>query len=224
MGHTETTSGAVLPTGPKSSDERCTRASNPIFVTALRWMLFVAVGLNGCISRATYPASWPKQVRQAADRCEPIRGSFENVGSWAVSHEMDERLLAGLFFPLGSGDPISAHQARRDVTHVTFSDGEEGNLMVTGWIGREPRFERLLTPADLACDRGKWVFRDATWEVEGAVGAAARVSSRYQIAIVEDGSLIMEQRELGAGVLFMILPIGTKATTWLRFVPARAGT
>lgn len=199
------------------------RACAPIdvFLAAAVCALFASVGLGGCVSRTGYPASWPSRTLQATDRCEPIRGSFENVGAWAMADERDERLLAGLLFPLGNGEPMSRHQDRRDVTHVTFDGIDETNVTVRGWVGTAARFERQLAAPELSCDEGRWVLRSTTWEVEGAVGAAARVSSRYEMAIAQDGSLVMEQRELGAGVIFMIVPIGTKASSWLRFPPAR---
>jgi hypothetical protein len=85
------------------------------------WVLLGGVGLSGCSTQTVYPASWPTLISQTTDHCEPLRGSFENVGSWAVSQDMDERLLAS---------------------------------------------------ADLACEKGHWMFRHATWEVEGSVAAA----------------------------------------------------
>jgi len=202
------------------------RAGIPIDVrfTFVLVALFGTLCLGGCISHTPYPASWPSHGRQPTDHCEPMLGSFENVGSWAASQDMDERLLAGLFFPLRSGEPMTNHQERRDVTHVTFDDCGNGDVMVTGWISHERRFERLLTTQDLACQQGYWIFRDSGWEVEGSVGAVGRVSSRYEIALAEDGSLIMKQNELGGGVIFMIVPIGTKATTWLKFAPLRVST
>ena len=175
--------------------------SSPSSGCAAPILMLAALGLCGCVSTADYPAAWPTQSHPPVEACEPLRGSFQNLGTWAVSDEIDERILASLFFPLGQDEPTAHEQDRRDVTHVTFDAGETGSVIARGWIADTPRFERVLMAPDFLCEEGRWVFRDTTWEAEGMVGSVARVASRYEMGIAEDGSLIMEQREIGAGEL-----------------------
>lgn len=173
--------------------------------------------VSGCISHTRYPASWPDAVVADSEACTPLSGSFNNVGAWAASGEMDQRLLAALFFPLGINEPGNRYEERRAASHVSFDSREDGSVDVRAWAGEELLFERLLADPDLDCEEGRLEFRQTEWQLSGSIGTVVRVRSRYLIALASDGSLVMEQRELGAGVAFMIVPVAGKKSSWLRF-------
>lgn len=193
------------------------RGDRRLFFTALVAPLAVAFG--GCVSHAPYPPNWPSAVAGGHAGCKALRGSFDNVGSWVVSGDRDERLLAALFFPLQSSEPLRHHAERRAVSHLTFDAAPGGDIDVRAWVGDAVLFERTLTSQEVGCKEERSVFSSKGWVLDGLVAAAARVSSRYSIALASDGSLVMEQREVGAGVIFLVVPMASKATTWLRFTP-----
>lgn len=176
----------------------------------------LATGLAACGVTTPYPADWPG-ISGQSPACQPPTGEFDNLGDWVLGDERDTRLLASVFFPLKASEPMAFQGEREAVTRVSMTPAGNGGLRVRAWVGAEVLFEVQLGEDDVQCADGTFGFRNDGWLLEGQVGALAWTRSAYSAYLDAQGGLVLEQQDRGTGLVAGIVPMHSKARTWLRF-------
>jgi hypothetical protein len=100
-------------------------------------------------------------------------------------------------------------------TRISFSLPTSDTLNVTVWEGTRRVFARTLTsPGRFSCKAGRVVIRDRRFVAESAVAGWQSVTITLSST---DDYLVEKVEEFGVGLVFLVLPVGGKTTSWYRF-------
>jgi hypothetical protein len=187
----------------------------------------VLVGFTGCISRDSYPDTWPPGVVSAAE-CPDISGIFENDGSASgnvlfcpggctdkadYAHCADECSdalvqLSEIFLAevLPDNSKVAFRQLDEDKTEVRI-EGPDASYSVR---------QLSHNDNDFMCNEGKfWVSLDE--EIEVDIGGVAFSSRKIGFSRAMDGSLIGEFHHKGRGVILVAIPAGWSERRFIRW-------
>ena len=182
---------------------------------ALACGAIAAALLAGCIT-SSYPKNWPNTVPAAASECTDLTGSYENFGFWGDGERI---VLASLFFPLSSNEPLINNYERKAVTHITFAYRGDNDLVVKAWVNNQLLMERLLTASELSCREGRNVYHETAWALDGVppfLPVFHHTDTDRLLSLASDGSLVMENHDVSKGVA-IVIPFLVKANYWFRF-------
>lgn len=170
-------------------------------MSAVRCCAALALMLSGCASveRQDYPADWPPLV-PAAGGCPELSGSYANRGQGM-------QMLAAWVIE-GSA------QALAPIELVQFDGPASGGLDIR-LLDRQGRLlaaRRWQEGTQYHCVDGKLAIdRDRGFTMVGVA-----MSMQARLARAGDGSLVVESREAGGGVVIVVPYLGSYRT-WSRY-------
>lgn len=167
----------------------------------------------GCSYHAEYPAHWPEIAAAGSELCPELAGTYRNAGErWAgkgSSPQYQPPYLSSYFFT------DAATAAKAGV--IVLSEPEDGRLRIeAGNNGGAFMWAEKYRGSDYNCEDG-WLTVSETRSVAENVSGWERTV--YWIRKASDGSLIVQIRSSGAGVVFVV-PVAGSTTEWVRFAPA----
>jgi hypothetical protein len=167
----------------------------------------------GCSYHAEYPAHWPEIAAAGSELCPELAGTYRNAGErWAgegCSPQYLPPYLSSYFFT------DAATAAKAEV--IVLSAPEDGRLRVEAENnGSAFMWVEKYRGSDYSCVDG-WLTVSETRSVAENVSGWERTV--YGMRRASDGSLIVQIRSSGAGVVFVVLVAGS-ATEWVRFEKA----
>lgn len=170
----------------------------------------VALGLlslAGCASveKQVYPAHWPA-LAPAAVGCPPLGGAYVNRGEGQVSRTLASWLIEGSTTAQANVDHVRLDGPAQGTLTVRLLDGQGRALAVRSW----------QEGAQYHCADGMLVVD----RPQGLAMVGMVMSMQTRLAPAVDGSLIVEARESGGGVV-IVVPYAGAYRYWSRF-PARA--
>jgi len=161
--------------------------------------------LSACAVHQPYPlAAWGPLPPPPSEDCARFAGSYRNEGQMP-GYEARPSLGVELF-----GKPELAR-----ATRIGFSLPTSNTLTVTVWEGTKRVSSRTLTsPGDFDCKAGRLVVRGRRFFAESAV--AGWQSDTITLRSTDD-YLVAQVEEFGVGLIFLVIPVGGKSTSWYRF-------
>jgi len=198
----------AMPVDSRGFETMCSMRSFMCVFTCL-------ICMAGCVT-TPYPDDWPRTVAAMASQCPDLTGSYENFGLW---DDGDRIVLAKLFFPLRLNEPLMNNYVLLAVSHVTFEYLGDNDLVVKDWVGDELLMERLLAASQLPCRKGRSVYHDTSWGLDGIAPffpVLYHSSIDRMLSLASDGSLVIENREFTKGAA-IVIPLVVKAQYWYRF-------
>ncbi len=165
------------------------------------------LALAGCASveKQDYPAQWPA-LAPAAAGCPPLGGTYVNRGEGRVSRTLSSWLIEGSTTAQAAVDHVRLDGPAQGQLTMRLLDGQGRALAVRSW---QEGSQYRCADGMLVVDRPQGL---------AMVGMAMSMQTRLAPAV--DGSLIVETRESGGGVVIVVPYVGAYRY-WSRF-PALA--
>jgi len=171
----------------------------------------VIVFALGCFSKnPSYPISWP-QTTGSNDIESRIEGSFycsgdvvnSNMGLWDMK-SITDFLIGGLNSP--TCDYLEIHNVQPNEMEIRFM-----NYSGVEFMKRNYKKNRDYRVED------NWIVLKpcVSWGGEDVVFARGWVTPRLTIDVKQD--LIIRAKNKTAGIIFLVIPIGSSGTDWGRF-------
>lgn len=167
----------------------------------------------GCSYHAEYPAHWPEIAAAGSELCPELAGTYRNAGErWAgegSSPQYQPPYLAGYFFT----DAAAAAKAEG----IVLSEPADGRLRIEAKTdGGVLMAVDKYRDSDYRCMEG-WLAVSETRSMAENVSGWERIV--YLMRRASDGSLIVQIRSSGAGLVFVV-PVAGSSTEWVRFEKA----
>lgn len=165
------------------------------------------LGLAGCASveKQDYPAQWPA-LAPAAAGCPPLGGTYMNRGEGTVSRTLASWLIEGSTTAQAIVDRVGLDGPAHGQMTVTLLDRQGRVLAVRRWA----------EGAQYHCADGMLLVA----RPQGLAMVGVAMSMQARLAPAVDGSLVVETRESGGGVVIVVPYVGAYRY-WSRF-PALA--
>lgn len=179
-------------------------------------VLVIAVVAPGCSSHGVYPVEWGGLSPAVGDSCPTLAGEFQNAGERAVpqggSPQYSPPNLSSYFL----ADTATAARAKR--VRLT---GDADEALKVELFGENIALEPLILQRqeDYRCEDGWLLLESSRWMAEQVSGFE---SLTYRLRKADDGSLVVQVRASGVGVIFVV-PVAGSSTEWHRFPPVESG-
>lgn len=195
-------------------------------------LLFAALSLSGCMIGGV---SAPKALPQPAttEGCPNLNGAYQNhsrdLGEDSSSIPLAD-ILDDLNYSYDRKDEIAAYKKQYPVyefsnspsNYVVISHQGTNSLGVTGKSGAATSFayQMPMDNVELSCSGGWMEIALRTKPFRGGEVLLGYSGQSHFFTRGTDGSLIMKTREITAGLLFALIPVGAYGAQWYYFPPA----
>lgn len=167
-------------------------------------ILFLCSLCSACVMHEEYPSHWSPVVVSTKE-CPDITGTYEDVGEVSSSDSELSDFDTGFRLSEIFLEAPLEHNAKLTISHPD-ANSIQASIQGSGASNKSHRHSR--EGGDYSCKDGKIWFSESSPWVIAEMYAIGYERGQVGFAKSEDGSLIGEVRSSGAGVAFLIVPIG----------------